>query len=333
MATPRSRKILSRRHRQTYDAERSKSPPLISVIAPAHNEEESLALFVANVTRNLGSVTHEIIIVDDGSTDGTWATILDLQHHYPNLRSIRFTRNFGHQSAILAGLTEARGRAVIMIDSDGQHPASLIPQLISTWQGGYDVVQAVRVKSTHEGYLKKITSNLFYRILATLSGVNVPQGSADFRLLSRQAVNEVKNSAGSQLFLRGLIPWMGFPTSYVSFEAGPRAAGTSSYTWKRMIRLSVDGLMTFSIIPLRLAIALGLFISILSFIYLAYILIVWATNSQVVHGWASMTGLLSLLGGIQLLTIGVVGEYLGRLYIANLNRPHFVVQDRSNNDE
>ena len=162
----------------------------------------------------------------------------------------------------------------------------------------------------------------------TISGVNVPHGSADFRLLSRDAVNTVLHSAGSQLFLRGLIPWMGFPTKYISFEAGRRVAGTSSYTWKRMVRLSVDGLMTFSIIPLRLAIALGFFISLLSFLYLVYIVVVWATNSQVVHGWASMTGLLSLLGGIQLLTIGVVGEYLGRLYIANLNRPHFVVKEQ-----
>jgi polyisoprenyl-phosphate glycosyltransferase len=297
-------------------------------VAPAHNEEESLPVFVQKVSLELADTDHEFIIVDDGSSDRTWATILRLKEEYPGVRGLRFTRNFGHQSAILAGLSEARGRAVIMMDSDGQHPESLVPELISRWSDGYDVVQAVRTRTEDEGFLKRISSNLFYRILVRLSGVDVPHGSADFRLLSRSVVDAVVHSAGSQLFLRGLIPWMGFPTVYVPFEASSRIAGRSSYTWKRMIRLSVDGLMTFSIIPLRVAIALGISISALSFLYLVYIVVIWATAADVVHGWASMTGLLSLLGGIQLFTVGVVGEYLGRLYISNLNRPHFIVKEQ-----
>jgi dolichol-phosphate mannosyltransferase len=314
--------------RQAVDVEPSQRSPLVSIVAPAHNEEETLPAFVQKVSVELADTDHEIIIVDDGSTDRTWATILQLKDQYSNVRALRFTRNFGHQSAILAGLAEARGRAIIMMDSDGQHPESLIPELLSQWSKGYDVVQAVRTKTEDEGFLKRVSSNLFYRILVKLSGVNVPHGSADFRLLSRTVVDTVVHSAGSQLFLRGLIPWMGFPTVYVPFEAARRVAGRSSYTWKRMIRLSIDGLMTFSIIPLRISIALGISISALSFLYLVYIVVIWATSSQVVHGWASMTGLLSLLGGIQLLTIGVVGEYLGRLFISNLNRPHFVVKEQ-----
>lgn len=310
------------------DVEARPSSPLISVIGPAHNEEESLTRFLQNVAAELIPFNHEIIIVDDGSTDRTWEVIQGLKEHYPQVRGIRFTRNFGHQSAILAGLAAARGKAVIMMDSDGQHPEGLVSQLIKRWQDGYEVVQAVRTHSADEGPLKRITSSLFYRILGTLSGVRVPRGSADFRLLSRAVVDTVLRSAGAQLFLRGLIPWMGFSTSYLPFEAVPRSAGKSSYTWRRMIRLSVDGLMTFSIIPLRLSIALGVSISALSFLYLAYILVIWLTSARVVHGWASITGLLSLLGGIQLLTIGVLGEYLGRLFIANLNRPHFVIQDQ-----
>lgn len=327
MAIARTNK-LRYRTRQAVDPETPQRVPLISIVAPAHNEEESLPAFVQKVSLELNDTDHEIIIVDDGSTDRTWATIHRLKQEYPNVRGVRFTRNFGHQSAILAGLNEARGRAVIMMDSDGQHPESLIPELIKHWSEGYDVVQAVRTRTSDEGVLKKISSNLFYRVLVKLSGVDVPHGSADFRLLSRTVVDTVLHSAGSQLFLRGLIPWMGFPTVYVPFEAARRVGGSSSYTWKRMIRLSVDGLMTFSIIPLRIAIALGISISALSFLYLVYILIIWSTSSQVVHGWASMTGLLSLLGGIQLLTIGVVGEYLGRLFISNLNRPHFVVKEQ-----
>jgi polyisoprenyl-phosphate glycosyltransferase len=327
MATPRPNKPRFRA-RQAVELEPSQRVPLISIVAPAHNEEESLPVFVQKVSLELGDTDHEIIIVDDGSTDRTWATILRLKEEYPNVHGLRFTRNFGHQSAILAGLSEARGRAVIMMDSDGQHPESLIPELIKRWSEGYDVVQTVRTKTEDEGFLKRISSNLFYRILVRLSGVDVPHGSADFRLLSRTVVDAVVHSAGSQLFLRGLIPWMGFPTVYVPFEAARRVGGRSSYTWKRMIRLSVDGLMTFSIIPLRIAILLGISISALSFLYLVYIVVIWATASDVVHGWASMTGLLSLLGGIQLLTIGVVGEYLGRLFISNLNRPHFVVKEQ-----
>ena len=327
MATPRPNKPRFRA-RQAVELEPSQRIPLVSIVAPAHNEEEALPSFVQKVSLELADTDHEIIIVDDGSTDRTWDTILRLKEEYPSIRGLRFTRNFGHQSAILAGLSETRGRAVIMMDSDGQHPESLIPELIRRWSEGYDVVQAVRTKTDNEGFLKRISSNLFYRILVKLSGVNVPHGSADFRLLSRTVVDAVLHSAGSQLFLRGLIPWMGFPTVYVPFEAARRMAGRSSYTWKRMIRLSVDGLMTFSIIPLRMAIMLGISVSALSFLYLVYIIVIWATSSQVVHGWASMTGLLSFLGGIQLITVGVVGEYLGRLYISNLNRPHFVVKEQ-----
>ena len=327
MATPRPNKPRFRA-RQAVELEPSQRIPLVSIVAPAHNEEEALPSFVQKVSLELADTDHEIIIVDDGSTDRTWDTILRLKEEYPSIRGLRFTRNFGHQSAILAGLSETRGRAVIMMDSDGQHPESLIPELIRRWSEGYDVVQAVRTKTDNEGFLKRISSNLFYRILVKLSGVNVPHGSADFRLLSRTVVDAVLHSAGSQLFLRGLIPWMGFPTVYVPFEAARRMVGRSSYTWKRMIRLSVDGLMTFSIIPLRMAIMLGISVSALSFLYLVYIIVIWATSSQVVHGWASMTGLLSFLGGIQLITVGVVGEYLGRLYISNLNRPHFVVKEQ-----
>lgn len=302
--------------------------PLVSIVAPAHNEEDSLSRFTQNVAAELSSVDHEIILVDDGSTDMTWRTILELRGKYPQVRAIRFTRNFGHQSAILAGLTAARGEAVITMDSDGQHPESLIPRLIESWRNGDDVVQAVRSQTAKEGILKRITSTMFYSVLGILSGVKVPRGAADFRLLSRTAVDAVLRSTGPQLFLRGLISWMAFPTSYVPFNAEARSGGRSSYTWRRMIRLSIDGLMTFSIIPLRIAIALGLSISLLSFLYLVYIVVIWLTSTRVVPGWASVAGLLSLLGGIQLLTIGVLGEYLGRLFISNLNRPHFVIKER-----
>jgi len=316
------------RARQNLGFEENRRAPIISIVAPAHNEEESLIRFVDSVVLKLAHISHEVIIVDDGSTDRTWATIQQLKERCAQIRGIRFTRNFGHQSAILAGLAAARGQAVIMMDSDGQHPVELIPELIEHWEEGNEVVQTVRTRSVSAGPLKKFTSSFFYRILRRLSGVNVPHGAADFRLLSRNVVDSVLRSAGQQLFLRALIPWMGFSTYYLQFEAKRRIGGKSSYTWRRMIMLSLDGLMTFSIIPLRISILLGISISALSFIYLVYIVAIWSTSSQVVHGWASMTGLLSLLGGIQLLTMGVLGEYLGRLFISNLNRPHFIVKEQ-----
>jgi dolichol-phosphate mannosyltransferase len=302
--------------------------PLISVVTPAHNEEAALAQTIERVAKSLCEYTNEIIIVDDGSTDTTWRTIQSLKDRFPEIRAIRFTRNFGHQSAILAGLIAAQGEAVIMMDSDGQHPAEMIPAFIKRWQEGFVIVQGVRVGKGDESILKRWSSRLFYGVLSLLSGVDVPKGSADFRLLGRSGVDIVLRSTGPLLFLRGLIPWLGFEISYVPFEPHPRTAGRPSFTWRRMIHLSIEGLMSFSIIPLRLSIALGISVSALSFLYLIYIVFIWLTSSRVVPGWASMTGLLSLLGGIQLLTIGVLGEYLGRLFVSNLNRPHFVIREQ-----
>ncbi len=302
--------------------------PLISVVTPAHNEEAALEPVIARMVDVLRAYRHEIIIVDDGSSDNTWHVIQKLRGLYPQLHAIRLTRNFGHQSAILAGLFAMRGDAVITMDSDGQHPAELIPRFIERWQDGYLVVQGVRTRGAGEGVLKRWASHFFYRVLNRLTGVRIPHGSADFRLIGRPAVDVVLQSAGPLLFLRGLIPWLGYDTYYIDFEAERRVAGQPSYTWPRMIRLSLDGLMSFSIIPLRLSIVLGIGISIVAFLYLMYVLVVW-WSGDVVPGWASVAGLLSLLGGIQLVTMGVLGEYLGRIFLSSLNRPHFVVRERT----
>jgi glycosyltransferase involved in cell wall biosynthesis len=300
----------------------------ISVILPAHNEQNALPLTVEGVAAALKGQSYELIVVDDGSTDETWRVIQELRQKHP-VRGIRFTRNFGHQSAILAGLLAARGEAVITMDSDGQHPVELLPTFVAQWNSGYQVVQGVRIRNPSGGVFKRWTGVLFYKALRTLAGVDIHSGSADYRLLSRPVVSQVLASSGPLLFLRGLVPWLGYQTSYVRFEAGPRVAGRTSYTLRRMIRLSIDGLLSFSIVPLRLAIALGFVISGASFLYLAYVLWIRLTSGHVVPGWASMTGLLSLLGGIQLLTLGVLGEYVGRLFLSTLKRPHYVIDAES----
>jgi glycosyltransferase involved in cell wall biosynthesis len=304
------------------------SSPTVSVILPAHNEQDTLTVTVHGIVSALQQWRYELIIVDDGSIDRTWMVIQQLREKYP-VRGIRFTRNFGHQSAILAGLVAARGEAVIMMDADGQHPMELLPTFVNEWEAGHQVVQGIRVRNSSEGTLKRWSSALFYRILRTLAGVDIHVGSADFRLLSRSVVTQVLASSGPLLFLRGLVPWLGYKTSYVPFEAGARVAGKTSYTVRRMVRLSIDGLLGFSIVPLRLAIALGFVISGASFLYLAYVLWIRLTAGDVVPGWASMTGLLSLLGGIQLVTLGVLGEYVGRLFLSTLKRPPYVIDAES----
>jgi polyisoprenyl-phosphate glycosyltransferase len=301
---------------------------LISIVLPAHNEEAALPLVVSSIAANVAADDLEIVIVDDGSTDGTWRQIQALRRVYSAVRGIRFTRNFGHQAAILAGLIAARGDAVIVMDADGQHPPELIPVFLERWRDGFQVVQAIRSDGP-EPAVKRFFSRLFYRVLHALSGVDVPTGSADFRLLGRPVVDAVLQSAGHLLFLRGLVPYLGYEAAFVPFTAPPRLAGRTSYTWRKMMRLSVDGLMSFSIVPLRAAIALGFTVSLAAFLYLVYIVVIWLTARGVVPGWASTVGLLSLLGGIQLLTLGIVGEYLGRLFISNQNRPSFVVREQT----
>ncbi len=301
---------------------------LVTVVLPAHNEEAALPLVVAAIMSAASAWNLEIVIVDDGSTDGTWREIQALQKTHREVRGLRFTRNFGHQSAILAGLLAARGDAVIVMDADGQHPPGLIPTFLERWREGFQVVQAIRADGP-EPQIKSFFSRLFYRVLHALSGVDVPTGSADFRLLGRPVVDAVLQSAGHLLFLRGLVPYLGYETAFVPFTAPARIAGRTSYTWRKMVRLSVDGLMSFSIVPLRAAIAVGLSVSVASFLYLVYIVVIWLTARGVVPGWASTVGLLSLLGGIQLLTLGIIGEYLGRLFLSSLNRPRFVIREQT----
>jgi glycosyltransferase involved in cell wall biosynthesis len=302
-------------------------PPTLSVILPAHNEQEALPITVGAIARALSKWSFEIIVIDDGSTDFTWKTIEQLRLDC-GVRGIRFTRNFGHQAAILAGLSCARGQAVITMDADGQHPPDLLPVFVQQWQAGALVVQGIRQGGAGAGPFKRWTSAAFYRVIRVLAGVDLRTGSADFRLLARPVVEQLLVSAGPLLFLRGLIPWLGYETAYVNFDASPRLAGKTSYGFWRMLRLSIDGLLSFSIIPLRLAMALGFMISGLSFLYLVYVVAMRLTVGNVVPGWASMTALLALLGGIQLLTVGVLGEYLGRIFLSTLDRPHFVVGER-----
>ena len=301
--------------------------PVVTVVIPAHNECMSLRRVTREVIRALVDWPHEVVLVDDGSSDDTWAEILAIRRDVSGVHGIRLTRNFGHQAALAAGLRAARGAAVVTMDADGQHPPDLLPVLIRLWEQGREVVQTVRLPSRDEGWLKGMTSRLFYKIWSTLSGVKMVRGAADFRLVDRRVLDTILGIGGSHSFLRGLVPWLGFDVHYVPFEVRPRIEGRPAYTWRRMLAFSVDGLTAFSVVPLRLAIALGVAVSVVSFAYLCYVVLMWLYSNHVVSGWASTAGLVALIGGMQLFTIGVLGEYVGRIFLRTTDRPQFVVAE------
>jgi polyisoprenyl-phosphate glycosyltransferase len=304
---------------------------LISIVMPAFNEAESLATTVAAVIANLEDFNTEIIIVDDGSKDNTWAVIRQLTATYPVVRGLKFSRNFGHQAALLAGLGAARGAAVISLDSDGQHPPELIPTLIEAWQNGALVVQTLRRDPKNQGFFKRSTSKTYYRLFSWLADTPISPGSADFRLLDRRAIDVILKHPRSAMFLRGFVPWTGFRTAYLSFQPKDRTAGQTKYSLTRMLNLAKQGIMRFSVKPLRLATLFGSATCVTALLYLTYVLYtrLFGKAGDYIEGWASVAGLLALLGGFQLLIMGILGEYIGMIFEAEQSRPPFIVEEEA----
>ncbi len=305
----------------------SPANPFISVVIPAFNEMDALKDTVARVQEVLADYAFEIIIVDDGSSDRTWGVISELNAANPKVRGLGFARNFGHQPALLAGLEASRGDAVVTMDADGQHPPELIPELLEAWRNGAPVVQTIR-SDAGVGFFKRATSNAYYKLFSWLAETKIEPGSADFRVLDRTVVDVLRQHPRSSLFLRGFIPWTGFATTHVPFEPLERTAGSTKYSLGRMFGLARQGIMRFSIKPLRLATFLGSATCIVALAYLVYVLIIRLTSTEFVIGWASLAGLLTLLGGIQLVVIGILGEYIGMIFETQLGRPPYVVQKR-----
>jgi dolichol-phosphate mannosyltransferase len=303
---------------------------MISIVTPAYNEERNLEVFVAHVVDALdgaGESDWEIIIVDDGSADRTWDTVAALSASDIRVRGVRLSRNFGHQSALLAGLTAARGRAVIMMDADLQHPPSVLPQLIGKWREGFQIVHAVRRDPPNMSWFKRTTSRLYYRLFTFLSGVAIEPGSADFRLLDRQVLDEVLKFEENALFLRGLVHWVGFATASVPFECAERHAGTSKYNLRKMVTLGWHGVSSFSLVPLRIGIAIGLLSSTLAFLGAAYAIFGWWADDAVVPGWASSVVISSFLFGVLFVFLAVLAEYVGRIAVEVRHRPRFLVRE------
>jgi len=302
-----------------------RNPSLVSVVVPVFNERENLKPLADGIQAALKDTNYELILVDDGSGDGTFDEIEKLASANPKIVGLSLSRNFGHQYALAAGLRHARGDAVVTMDGDMQHPPELLPVLIDKWREGFNIVQTKRLDTQKVGWLKRVTSQTFYAAFGMLCGIRIDPGMADFRLLDRAVLDEINEMQEGQLFLRGLIAWMGYRRAVVPFEVGQRHSGKTKYTMAKMFKLAKAGLFSFSSIPLRVGVTVGFIIAFLSFAELLYVVISYFTQ-ETVPGWASTVGITSMLFGVLFLLIGIQGEYILRIYERVQRRPPFLIE-------
>jgi dolichol-phosphate mannosyltransferase len=301
---------------------------LISIILPCYNEGANLGEVYGRLSAVMRSLTedYEIIFIDDGSTDETQAELARLAESDHRVKAIGFSRNFGHQAAISAGLDYARGEAVIMMDADLQHPPELIPLLVEKWRQGFEVVNTTRNDPPDIPRMKKFSARLFYRLINTFSDITIPENSADFRLLDGKVADEFRSLKEGSRFVRGLVSWVGFRQCFVPYDASQRHAGKSKYTFTRMVRFGLEGITSFSVHPLQIATLIGAAVSVLSFLYAAYAVSIRLFTDQAVPGWASVLVALLFLSGVQLLSLGVIGIYLGKVWMEVKSRPNYVIR-------
>ncbi|HWP09750.1 MAG TPA: glycosyltransferase family 2 protein [Polyangiaceae bacterium] len=304
--------------------------PELSIVVPMYDEESNVAAFVEAVSSVLtgASLDHELVLVDDGSRDGTWQAICEVSRARPSVRGVSLSRNFGHQGALLAGLNHARGRAVITMDGDLQHPPETLPELVAAWRDGFKVVNTRRLDSDDTSFFKRLTSRGFYWTFSKLTGVAMEAGASDFRLLDRDAVQALIRLGDADPFIRGLVSWLGFRTKTIPYQARRRHSGVPKFTLRKMIRLSSGAMLSFSAFPLRLGIGIGFVTSALAFVELCYILYTYA-RGHVVPGWASLMTVMSLMFGVLFVLLGIIGTYLAKVYEILKRRPRFVVGDRA----
>lgn len=305
--------------------------PLLSIVTPCFNESEVIQLFYRElkpVLETLTGIDHEIVLVDDGSVDDTLDQLNKLAAEDRAVRVVSLSRNFGHQIALTAGLDFARGDAVVMMDSDLQHPPSSIPELVARWREGYDIVSAVRSNTQGASWLKDFTSNGFYTLFNMLSSTRVPKGAADFCLLSRRVYETIRGMPERHRLLRGMVSWTGYRRILVPYECAERVAGESKYSLSKMVGLALDAVFSFSAQPLKLAFKIGILMAIAGFAYLAWNVISGLLNDNLVPGYASLIGVTVMLGGCQLAFIGLIGEYLSRVFEEVKGRPVYLVKQQ-----
>jgi polyisoprenyl-phosphate glycosyltransferase len=307
----------------------SKPKPIISIIAPCFNEAATLPEFYRRVRETMQALeeTWELVLVDDGSRDDTAAILRSLASQDPHIRPVIFARNFGHQLAVTAGLDFSRGRAVVIIDSDLQDPPELIPELISQWRDGYEVVYAVRTEREGETWFKLFTASLFYRLIYRITDVDIPLDTGDFRLLDRKVVDVINNMRERHRFLRGMSVWVGFRQTGVPYKRAARYAGETKYPLKKMVKFAGDAITGFSYLPLQLATYLGFIAAGLSILAIPVVVAARIAGSQAFFGQATTLIAVLFLGGVQLISLGILGEYIGRIYDEARGRPLYIVRE------
>jgi dolichol-phosphate mannosyltransferase len=307
----------------------------ISVLVPVFNEEEIIGLFyerTRTVLDGLDQFAWEIVFVDDGSSDRSYAKLAAMAAADPNVKVLKFSRNFGHQIAITAGVDDARGDCVVVIDSDLQDPPEVIPSMVEQWRQGYDVIYGVRSDRDGETAMKLMTASMFYRLLGRITNVQIPANVGDFRLMSRRVVDQLKLLREKDRFVRGLVSWVGFNQTGVAYRREARQAGTTKYPLRKMMKFAFDGITSFSTAPLKLAMWTGYLAALAAVLYLISVFVQRALGITV-EGWATIMVAMLFLGSVQLICLGIIGEYLGRIFNEVKPRPMYVVQERLGMDE
>jgi glycosyltransferase involved in cell wall biosynthesis len=301
--------------------------PEFSIIVPAFNEAEGLSALhprLCAVMDRLGS--WEVVYVNDGSSDDTLLLLTVLRESDDRIAIVNLSRNFGKEIATAAGLDHARGEAVIVIDADLQDPPEVIPELVAGWRAGFDTVYAQRRMRAGETWLKRTTANLFYRLMNHLGRVQMPRNTGDFRLVSRRVVNALQQMREQHRFMKGLFAWVGFPSMAVMYDRAPRHRGTSKWNYWKLWNLALEGITSFTVMPLKVATYLGLFVALVSVAYAGVIVAKTLILGNPVAGYPSLVTIVLFLGGVQLMTLGVIGEYLGRIFNETKQRPLYFVE-------
>ncbi len=302
----------------------------VSVVIPSYNEEGNIFAMIDRLIPILSKYNdYEVIFVDDGSRDDTLFKLKEANRANQKVNYLSFSRNFGHQNALRAGLDYSTGDCVISMDGDLQHPPELIPDLIDKWKEGYDIVYTIREDSKKTSFFKRVTANLFYGLINSMANIDIPKGAADFRLLDRGVVEILKNIKENTLFLRGLISWLGYKQFGINYTPNERFSGKTKYSLKKMMMFAVTGITSFSVKPLHISTVLGVILSIIAFIYGFYAIIIKLFTREAIQGWSSVLVSVLFIGGFQLILMGIIGEYIGKLFIESKKRPNYIVKEKS----
>jgi polyisoprenyl-phosphate glycosyltransferase len=322
---------LSEQHARASRTDRRSSPrPVFSIVGPVYNEEALLEEFCGRMIEVLETLGEpfELVLVNDGSRDRSPEILRRMHALDARVKVLNFSRNFGMQAALTAGLDYAAGQAIIVMDTDLQDPPEVVPQLIERWRSGYQLVYAQRAERAGESWFKKFTASAFYRLITRITSVEIPVDTGEFRLMDRQVVDAIKSMREYNRFMRGLSVWVGYKQTGIVYERDARKAGETKFTVRKMVRLALDGITTFSYLPLQLATYLGFFVAVLSMVFLVAVVILRIFMPDFFYGQASALVSVLFLGSVQLIFLGIIGEYLGRIYDEVKRRPLYIVAEK-----